>query len=76
MTENFPIERRITIITKNSFRHFFENIKKQSDLVFYNGNIYPCVEHEIVNICWYKLDSVRSQQSQIAIDHDSVLKMN
>ncbi len=54
VTENFPIKREIIITPVSQIGKFYKNIKKQKDLVFYNGNIYPKNENEIVNICWYK----------------------
>ncbi len=47
LTNNFPIERKIKIIPSNKINEFYETLKTQQNLVFYNGNIYPGNENEI-----------------------------
>jgi FAD/FMN-containing dehydrogenase len=57
VTDNFPIERKVTTIPINQLDQFYATLKRNKDLVFYNSNIYPKNETEIVNICWYKAKS-------------------
>lgn len=51
---NFPIERKIYTISRQAAPHFYRKIIADPDLIFYNGNIYPKNESEIINICWYR----------------------
>ena len=54
VTNNYPIERKVTIISPNELKKFYQNILKQPNLIFYNSNIYPTKSDDIVNICWYR----------------------
>lgn len=54
LTDNYPIERKVTIMKRNELNNFYKDILKQPSLVFYNSNIYPTHDDQVVNISWYK----------------------
>lgn len=55
--ENFPIERVTQIAKYQDIHKILSKLEGHNDnLIFYNGNIYPKKEDEIVNIYWYRTD--------------------
>lgn len=54
VTNNYPIERKITITDGLDLCPIMKKIISDPDLVFYNANIYPKNENKIVHICWYR----------------------
>ena len=56
-TDNYPIKRHVEIVNRAKYMSILNNLRiPDENLVFYNGNIYPNKEDEIVNIYWYQSD--------------------
>lgn len=50
------MERKVEITKIESLEKFYSNLINEPDLVFYNGNIYPKKEEDVVHIRFCRVE--------------------